>query len=100
MREEKGPGGSVQNRTQVRRLFRLLEACKTRCKKRPFRRGLDAGPEAVTYAFDNRAKPDAKSDDFGAVCTQVRRLGCYPPGQVETLRWGGRDWGCAPSGSG
>ena len=34
--------------TQVRRLFRFLEACKTRCRKRPFRRGLDAGPEAVT----------------------------------------------------
>ena len=25
-------------------------------------------------AFDNRAKPNAKSDDFGAVWTQVRRL--------------------------
>ena len=33
--------------TQVRRVFRFLEACKTRCQKRPFRRGLDAGPEAV-----------------------------------------------------
>ena len=33
--------------TQVRRLLRFLEACKTRCKKRPFWRGLDAGPEAV-----------------------------------------------------
>ena len=25
-------------------------------------------------AFEKRAKPDAKSDDFGAVWTQVRRL--------------------------
>merc|ERR1719331_2138054 len=85
--------------THVRRQLRLREACKTRCKKRRFRRGLDACPEAVApsrsvqnpmqkatisarsgrrsggcCAFEKRAKPDAESDDFGAVWTQVRRL--------------------------
>ena len=38
---------SRQGEAQVPRLSRLLEACKTRCKKRRFWRGLDAGPKAV-----------------------------------------------------
>ena len=33
--------------TQVRRLSRLLEACKTRCKKRRFWRGLPSGARWV-----------------------------------------------------
>ena len=61
--------------------FQHLEACKTRCKKRRFWRDLDAGPEQVRRRHDSlkRAKPDAKSDDFGAVWTQVRsRSGGVP----------------------
>ena len=37
-----------QGETREAEVLRLLEACKSRCKKRRFRRGLDAGPEAVT----------------------------------------------------
>ena len=50
--------------TQVRRVFRLLEACKIRCKKRRFYRGLDAGVQ----------NPMQK----GAVWTQVRRVFRFP----------------------
>ena len=63
--------------TQVRRVLRLLEACKTRCKKRRFRRGLDASGRWSGGCNDTckRAKPYAKSDDFGAVdrgCVALR----------------------------
>ena len=45
-------------------------------EKRRFRRGLDAGPEAVATpeSVQNTMQKATKSDDFGAVWTQVRRL--------------------------
>ena len=57
--------------TQVQRVLRLLEACKSRCKKRRFWRSLDASGRRSggCNASLKRAKPDAKSDDFGAVWT-------------------------------
>ena len=63
-----------------------------------------AKPDAKSHhlggAFEKRAKLDAKSDDFGGRERRGKGAGvAHPPGQVEALGRVG-DWGCAPSGPG
>merc|ERR1712091_616222 len=64
--------------TQVRRLLRGGQACKNRCKKRPFRRGLGAGPEAVTR-WASVQKPMQKATISAR--SGRRSGGCYEVGK-------------------